>query len=71
MDIKFCKNNFTHGTEDVAAKLVDNYPELSVVVEDCLGHCGDCAPGPYAIVNDKLIKGKTCEELYEKIEEII
>ena len=31
-EIKFCENNFTHGTDNTVTKLVDNYPDIKVVV---------------------------------------
>lgn len=71
MEIKFCEKNFTHGTNDVIAKLVDKHPEVKVVVEGCIGHCGDCASGPFAVVNNELVVAQTCVELYEMIEEIM
>jgi uncharacterized protein YuzB (UPF0349 family) len=66
-EIKFCENNFNHGTDNTVTKLVDNYPNVKVVVDSCLGHCGDCASLPFALVNDELIIGATVDELYEKI----
>jgi uncharacterized protein YuzB (UPF0349 family) len=69
MEIKFCRNNFTHGTNDVVAKLVDNYPEHKLVIETCIGHCDECVHGPFAIVNEKIVVAQTCEELYGKIED--
>lgn len=71
IEVKVCENNFTHGTEDVITKLVDNYPGVKVVVEACLGHCGECAPGPFVLVNDELIQGDNVAQLSEKVERII
>ncbi len=63
--ILFCENNFSHGTEEVVNKLrEENY---DVEVESCLGYCGDCAVGPYALVNDEFIQADSPEELYEMI----
>lgn len=70
-EIKFCENNFTHGTEETAKRLQENYPEVIVTVESCLGYCGDCASNPYALVNDELILADSADELYEKIEKVI
>jgi uncharacterized protein YuzB (UPF0349 family) len=70
-EIKFCENNFTHGTEDTAKKLQDNYPDINVAVESCLGYCGDCADGPFALVNDELIQADSADELYKEIEKIL
>ena len=66
-EVKFCENNFSHGTDNIVTKLVDNYPDVKVVVDSCLGHCEDCAPGPFAVVNDEFIIGATVDDLYEKI----
>lgn len=70
-EIKFCENNFTFGTEATMKKLKDNFSSVDVSVEGCLGYCGDCAEGPYALVNDELIQANTADELYEKIKSMI
>jgi uncharacterized protein YuzB (UPF0349 family) len=71
MEIKFCENNFSHGTEDVVKKLEENYSDVEVVVEGCLGYCGDCAEGPFALVDDELVQAETADELYDKIVEMM
>ncbi|KMT21165.1 DUF1450 domain-containing protein [Clostridium cylindrosporum] len=70
-EIKFCENNFNFGTEDVMKKLKENFSGANVSSEPCLGYCGDCSVGPYALVNDELIQADTSEELYEKIKSMI
>ena len=69
--IQFCENNFVHGTEEVANKLRQNYPNETVEVESCLGYCGDCAIGPYALVDGELIQADFADDLYELIVELI
>lgn len=71
MEIKFCENNFTFGTDVTMKKLKENYPGEDITSEDCLGYCGDCAIGPYALVDDELIQADTSDELYEKIKSIM
>lgn len=66
-EIKFCENNFVHGTEAVMTKLRQNFPDVLVAVEPCLGYCGDCANGPYALVDDELVQADSADELYEAI----
>ncbi|MFZ5965874.1 MAG: DUF1450 domain-containing protein [Bacillota bacterium] len=66
-EIKFCENNFSYGTDEVVSKLQND--GLHVEVESCLGYCGDCAVGPFALVNDELVQADTAEELYERIKE--
>ena len=71
MEVKFCENNFSHGTEGVVKKLEENYSDVEVIVEGCLGYCGDCAEGPFALVDDELVQAETSDELYEKIVEMM
>ncbi|MBC8061719.1 MAG: DUF1450 domain-containing protein [Clostridiaceae bacterium] len=70
-EIKFCENNFNFGTDETMKKLKENHSNADVSVESCLGYCGDCATGPYALVNDEMIQADTAEELLKKIEKMI
>lgn len=65
--VQFCENNFPHGIEDIVNKL--RKEKVDVEVEPCLGYCGDCAVGPFALVDDELIQADTAEELYETIKD--
>lgn len=69
-EIKFCENNFSHGTEEIMNKLKEEFSDIEVSVEPCLGYCGDCAEGPFALVDDELITEGTAEELYKKIKDM-
>lgn len=69
MEVKFCENNFSFGTEEVAKALQEKYKNIEVLVEGCLGYCGDCAIGPYALVDDEMIQADTADELLKKIED--
>lgn len=69
-EIKFCENNFSFGTEETMTKLKEHYGGDHVTVESCLGYCGDCAVGPYALVKDELVQAETPDKLYEKIKEL-
>lgn len=66
-DIKFCENNFQFDVEDIINRLKDE--DIEVEVESCLGYCGDCAVGPFALVNDELVTAESADELYELIKE--
>lgn len=70
-EIKFCENNFSYGTDELVKQLKDEYKNVDVIVESCLGYCGDCADGPYALVDDELVKADTVDELYDIIKEQI
>lgn len=66
IEVKLCENNFVHGTEDLVEKLEKN-GNITVIVDSCLGYCGDCAEGPYVLINDELIQANTVDELYDTI----
>lgn len=68
-EVKFCENNFAHGTDEIAERIENEFDDVAVLIEPCLGHCGECAEGPFAIVNDKFVKADTADELYEIIVE--
>ncbi|MHB1393652.1 MAG: YuzB family protein [Clostridia bacterium] len=68
-EVKFCENNFSQGTDETAERIQNELDDVAVLVEPCLGHCGDCAIGPFALVNDKFIQADTADELYVKIVE--
>ncbi|CAH2214684.1 DUF1450 domain-containing protein [Tepidibacter aestuarii] len=69
VQVKFCENNFSHGTEEIVNKIENELNEVDVEVEPCLGYCGDCAVGPFALVDDELIQADTPDELFDKIKE--
>ena len=69
MLVKFCENNLSHGTDDVMERLKSEMDNITVEVEPCLGHCGECAEGPFALVNDVFIQADTPEDLYDEIVE--
>lgn len=69
VEIKFCENNYPQGAEEVIAKLEKD--GISFEVEPCLGYCGDCATGPFALVDDEFIQMDTADELYNKIKNSI
>lgn len=71
MEVKFCENNFTFGTDETVEYLKENHKDIEVTIEGCLGYCGDCAVGPYALVDDEMIQADTADELLKKIENMI
>lgn len=69
MEIRFCENNLALGTEEVINKIKEEYDDVIVSVEPCLGYCGDCALAPFALVDDEFVTEETVEELYDSIKE--
>lgn len=70
-EVKFCENNFSYGVEDLIKRIEEELDGVSLDVEPCLGYCGDCAEGPFALVDNELIQADSPEELYDEIKLII
>jgi len=58
-------------TLDVEAIIEEEFPEVAVVVNQCLSFCGLCAASAYAHVNGKIVHGKTPEDCLNNIREAI
>lgn len=54
-------------TIDIEDIIESEFPEVAVLMNDCLSYCGLCAIRPFALVNGKRIFGKTAEDCLEKI----
>ncbi|TGB02003.1 YuzB family protein [Halobacillus salinus] len=64
--VEICDGNLI--TElDIESIIESDYPEVAVLMNECLSFCGMCAVRPYAIVNGSRVFGKTSEEALEKI----
>ncbi|WP_316568211.1 YuzB family protein [Neobacillus sp. YIM B06451] len=64
--VDICQSNSIN-VLDIETILESEYPEVSVLQNDCLSFCGMCARSPFAIVNGKRVFAKTPEECLEKI----
>ena len=56
---------------DVEEMIEEEFPEVAVIINQCLSLCGLCRVVPFAIVNNQNIHGKTPEACLEKIREAI
>ncbi len=64
--VEICDGNLI--TElDIESIIESEYPDVAVLMNECLSFCGMCAVRPYAIVNGSRVFGKTSEEALEKI----
>lgn len=52
---------------DVEEIIEGEFPEVAVIINQCLSFCGLCRAVPFAIVNNKRIYGKTPEECLANI----
>lgn len=64
--VEVCDGNVM-ATIDVEKIIESKYPEVAVLLNDCLTYCGLCRIRPYALVNGKRIVGKTVDECLENI----
>ena len=56
---------------DIEKILEGKYPEVAVLINDCLTYCGLCRIRPFALVNGTRVVGQTVEECLNKIYEAI
>lgn len=64
--VEVCDAN-TLNNLDVEAIIEGEFPEVAVIINQCLSFCGLCRAVPFAIVNNQRIFGKTPEECLDKI----
>ncbi|MBL3198968.1 DUF1450 domain-containing protein, partial [Klebsiella pneumoniae] len=50
---------------------LENLPNLDVLEYGCLGYCGICFEGPYALVNGEVVQVATVEELVNNVYEYL
>ncbi|APC49835.1 hypothetical protein BME96_17260 [Virgibacillus halodenitrificans] len=58
-------------TIDIEAILEEEFPEVAVLMNECLSFCGLCRVKPYALVNNNRVFGNTPEECLDKIRDAI
>lgn len=68
--VDVCSANLL-ATIDIEEIIESEFPEVAVLMNSCLSHCGLCANSAYANVNGKLIHGKTIEQCVDRIREEI
>lgn len=68
--IEFCVSNLANGSQKARAVL-EKDSNLDVIEYGCLGYCGICYDGPYALVNGEVVTGETPDELIENIYEYL
>lgn len=56
---------------DIEAMLEKEFPEVAVLMNDCLSSCGLCAVSPFARVNGRIIHGKTVDACLDNIRQAI
>lgn len=71
IEIKFCETNYPQGVEEVIDRLKEEKEDIEITVEPCLGYCGECSEGPFALVNDELVQADSAEQLYEEIIQLL
>jgi uncharacterized protein YuzB (UPF0349 family) len=68
--IEFCVSNLANGSQKARAVL-EKDSNLDVIEYGCLGYCGICYDGPYALVNGEVVTGETPDKLIENIYEYL
>lgn len=52
---------------DIEEIIEEEYPEVAVIINQCLSVCGLCRSVPFSIVNNEIVYGKTPEECLDHI----
>lgn len=68
--VEICDSNLINAL-DIEKIIESEYPEVAVLINDCLNFCGLCRLKPYALVNNQRVHGKTPEETLAKIRKAI
>ena len=64
--IEFCVSNVASGSHQAMQQL-EKDPNLDVMEYDCLRYCGICSSNLFALVNGKVVKADSNEQLVENI----
>ncbi|MFD3448806.1 YuzB family protein [Microbacteriaceae bacterium 4G12] len=68
--IEFCVSNLANGAQR-AREVLEKDSNLDVIEYGCLGYCGICYEGLYALVNGETVTGSTPDELVKNIYEYL
>ncbi|MCP3029399.1 DUF1450 domain-containing protein [Halobacillus sp. A5] len=66
MVVEVCDGNLINEL-DIETILEEEYPDVAVLMNECLSFCGLCAIKPYAMVNGTRVFADTPEEAIDKI----
>ncbi|GGE80545.1 YuzB family protein [Priestia taiwanensis] len=64
--IEFCVSNLANGSQK-AREALERDVNLDVMEYGCLGYCGICYEGMFALVNGDVVTGDTPEELIDNV----
>ncbi|ARK30601.1 DUF1450 domain-containing protein [Halalkalibacter krulwichiae] len=64
--IYFCKEN-DFKTKKLYKTLKSSYPDLKIKRKGCLGKCKTCKECPFSLVDGKVVKCDSNDELYRKL----
>lgn len=64
--VEVCNGNVIT-TLDIETIIESEFPEVAVLMSDCLTYCGLCQVRPFALVNSKRVFGNTPEQCLDKI----
>lgn len=68
--VDVCQSNIM-ATLNIEEILENEFPEVAVLMNDCLSYCGLCARTCFAQVNGKLVYGKSPEQCLNNIRQAI
>lgn len=70
--VEFCASNVSSYSREVMEQLEsDPVLDADVLEYGCLGYCGECYLGPFALVNGDFVTAETPQALLDKIRQKI
>jgi uncharacterized protein YuzB (UPF0349 family) len=69
MKVRFCENN--EGSGAVYKRLKADFPDHNIKRKNCVKCCGICNSTLFAVVGGAPLRGKTSEDLYQKITDLL
>ena len=68
--VEICESNVLM-TVDAEQLLEEEYPEVSVLVNQCLSMCALCRFNAFALVNGQRVRGRDSEDCLQRIRKAI
>jgi uncharacterized protein YuzB (UPF0349 family) len=71
--LRFCQNNIEihPGMEKAVQKAKEEFTNVSIEIEPCLGRCDLCAEKAIALANEDLVYGDSSHLLFERMKNSI
>lgn len=63
--VEVCDANLA--TDAALLRLEDEFPGVTMLVNDCMSHCELCARTPYALLDGQVVTAATPDDLFQQL----